>query len=179
MGAHLGSKLEMRPLFDNFKWRLSFVFAWITVSCHTMGIGGMYEIRESKVIGGEGGKIIMELPGMEIQEVLVSIPPGALPKQEVVTIALVHPREIIIRSGVPSRVFLRLEVSNTERFQEPLSITCRYKPLESRGRFAMPYSIDENNQLQLLDKLAEVSEEGMITFSTFIPIVFTLIFVEM
>lgn len=125
-------------------------------------------------IDQNGGIVTIKKTGSPIDGLIVDIPEGALDRETFITIGLI-PGLVKVRSGRNCGFTVVLTAQGIKLFHEKVSITMPYDPL-LQSRLVIPYEIDNDNRLHIMDIGRIDSKHRKLVIYTFKPVRFTLVY---
>ena len=152
-------------------------FASLQPACDasTRATGSSAVVVLSSEVGDEGSVLVVKNSGTPLDGIVVSIPPGALARKVRLAISS-EPRSLRWKSGVPSGIFVRISADNILAFEKPVTVRCPVPRDRTGGFFAIGYAVDDAGQLDLVSKLAEDDQNGVVTFSLLAPVLLTWVY---
>ena len=107
----------------------------------------------------------------------VIFPPKALEREVEVILTSVSGK-LPLRDGTPSGAYLRLQVNGVTQFHEPVVIRISYETSTHQKQLLVGYAVDDVGELASVDLTKHHSPTGKAEFSTWVPLLFTWVYVS-
>jgi len=128
----------------------------------------------SAEIDQNGGIVTVEKPGSPIDGLIVDIPTGAFDRKAVVSVSIIL-GIVPVRAGRNCGFTVVLTTQGIKSFHKHVSIIMPYDPLP-QNRLVIPYEIDDENRLHIMDIGRLDSKNRKLVIYTFKPVRFTLVY---
>ncbi len=131
---------------------------------------GTTTVETSQTMGPDGGTITGP-PGTDLEGISVTFPPGALPREVLVELGT-NDGAITPQWGTSSGVIMSLETGTVPAFNQPVDIKI---PYDDDTAIPVPYYVDEEGGLHVMQLVEADAGAGTATFQTFHASLFTWI----
>ncbi len=125
-------------------------------------------------IGAEGGTLMVAGTGTPADGLTAAVPPGALAEEEELSLGYSR-RKVKIRAGTGSGIVLFIRTERAREFAQPVMLGIRLDSSLFTG-LAIPYQVDDDGRLHVMDIRSIDEEKLRLTFSTFKPCAFTWVY---
>lgn len=120
-----------------------------------------------------GGELAVDQPGSVLHGITVSVPAGALAKEDVLTLSAGH-ASVRVRDGKWLGTRYTLDTAAHTQFEKPVEVTVPLPP-EWAGRMVLPYNVDGAGKLHVMNRRYTDDGGKSIIVSTWKPCTFTLV----
>ena len=139
------------------------------------GKGPELKIVASSTVDAFGATLSAGHTGSPIDDVAVRIPPGALDRADVISLGY-RKSTARIRAGKGSGTDIVLSAKQVTEFKKEVAVEVPYDPRLASSSLVIPYEIDEQGRLHVMDIGNVDKENHRLTVNTFKPVAFTLVY---